>query len=150
MREGNTDMPIKKTSPKGRIGRIQFACWGTVFLMLPSFLSAAQPVGIIVLPITFPLYIFAIMKRLRDINTSPWLALIAWIPLLNLPLFFIPGSKADNRFGEPPVKFTSSELTFAIILPLAFTFLMFANIAPGFMETYEYYEMRAESGGNTP
>ena len=135
----------KILSLKGRFGRVQFACWGTAFLMLPRFLSSTYPIGIFVLPITFPLYIFTIIRRLRDIGISPWWALIAWIPVLNLPLLFIPGKNIANKYGEPPVKYTRSEAFFSILLPIVLVGLMSTSILPKWQESYEYYKQRAEA-----
>ena len=132
----------KIISPKGRIGRIRFACWGTAFLMIPRLLSGAYPVGVFVFPVTFVLYLFTVMKRLRDIGLSPWWTFIAWIPLLNLPLLFFPGSKEENKFGLPPKKYSNSEIFFAIFLPIAFIGIIAATAIPKFQENYEYYEQR--------
>jgi uncharacterized membrane protein YhaH (DUF805 family) len=129
-------------SPKGRFGRVKFACWGTLFLMLPRLL---EPVGLFILPITFIIYIFTILKRLRDIDMSPWWALLAWIPVLNFPLLFISGNKSVNRFGYPPRPFTSSERIFAIFLPIVFIGILAGSLLPKYLETYEYYKQKAES-----
>ena len=140
----------KIISQKGRLGRVRFACWGTAFLMIPRLLSSTHPIGIFLLPITFPLYVFAIIKRLRDIGVSPWWALIAWIPLLNLPLLFIAGKSEDNKYGVAPKKYSSSELIFAIFLPIAFIGIIAASTLPKFQENYEHYKQRAEAEQTTP
>ena len=112
--------------------------------MTPRLLSGGFPLGLFVLPVTFTFYIFAVIKRLRDIDASPWWALIAWVPILNIPLLLIPGSKDKNRYGVAPKKYTSSELFFAIFLPLALVGLMSATVIPEFQKNYEYYLQQAE------
>jgi len=134
----------KLLSPKGRFGRLQLACWGTLFLMLPRLLSATVPIGLFLLPITFPLYIFSVLKRLRDLGLSPWWGLVAWIPLLNIPLLFIPGKKGENKYGFQPTKPTSSERIFGILLPIAFVGIIASSVLPAYQENYEYYKNRAE------
>ena len=44
-------------------------------------------------------------KRLHDFNVSGWFALLELVPIVNIifpiALMFIPGSKGNNKFGEP-------------------------------------------------
>ncbi len=131
-------------NPRGRLGKVRFAVWGTAFLMIPRLLSTTYPIGMFIFPITFTLYIFTILKRLRDIGVSPWWGLIAWVPVLNIPLLFISGDAERNNYGLPPKKHTSSELFFAIFLPIAFIGILASTIVPNFIENYEYYKQKAE------
>ena len=51
----------------------------------------------------------AIVSRLHDIGWSGWIALLVFVPLVNLlmilALVVIPGQKGPNTFGEPPIFF---------------------------------------------
>jgi uncharacterized membrane protein YhaH (DUF805 family) len=47
------------------------------------------------------------VKRLHDLGRPGWMALIALVPMIGLPLFFVylgffPGTKGTNRFGPNP------------------------------------------------
>ncbi|MDP2069608.1 MAG: DUF805 domain-containing protein [Lutibacter sp.] len=44
-----------------------------------------------------------VVLRLHDINLSGWFAFFALIPIINIPfiaLYFIPGTKGSNKYGE--------------------------------------------------
>ena len=47
-------------------------------------------------------------QRCRDLNQTGWFVLFAFIPLLNLVLFFalyfVPGTKGPNRYGPDPLE----------------------------------------------
>lgn len=48
------------------------------------------------------------IKRLRDLNKSPWLVLLQFVPVLNVVLFvmlgFFPGTDGANRYGPDPLE----------------------------------------------
>lgn len=49
--------------------------------------------------------LYQVSMRLNDINLSGWISLLALIPILNLLgilLFFIPGTRGPNQYGEDP------------------------------------------------
>lgn len=55
--------------------------------------------------IVFFLNIYLTIGRLHDINLSAWYSVILFIPIINLSflaLYFIPGTKGENKFGVDP------------------------------------------------
>ncbi|MDP2575073.1 DUF805 domain-containing protein [Vibrio penaeicida] len=144
------DIPLKETKPqfyqlKGRLNRTEFACWATACLLLPNLLGEF---GFLAMPITFFFYVLFIVKRLRDIGFSPWLVLIAWIPVLNFPLCLAPGDTVDNRFGDTPFPSSSVIKVMSVLLPIVYALLMFVSLMsalPEFTQTYQQYEAKAES-----
>ncbi|WP_104402661.1 DUF805 domain-containing protein [Vibrio penaeicida] len=144
------EIPLKETKPqfyqlKGRLNRTEFACWATACLLLPNLLGQF---GFLVVPITFFFYVLFIVKRLRDIGFSPWLVLIAWIPVLNFPLCLVPGDAVDNRFGEVPFSSSSIIKVLSVLLPIVYGSLMFVSfisVLPEYAETYQQYEAKAEN-----
>lgn len=58
------------------------------------------------------------IKRSHDFNTGGWLAILLFIPIVNLLFWFIPGTHGDNRYGRAlptPPMFTK---VLAIVLPI--------------------------------
>jgi len=122
-----------------RIGRQQFwlgwlLSWitGTVLVLVASFLiglllysfsptMAAMLIedetnssllsSLLVLLLVVPLVLVVWIKRLRDRNRSPWLAILLAVPLLNIPVFlwlliecgFLRGTVGPNRYGPDPL-----------------------------------------------
>jgi uncharacterized membrane protein YhaH (DUF805 family) len=62
----------------------------------------------IALPILFINNIFMLIRRLNDIDLRGWWALVCLLPFVGLcwyiALYFIPGTKGANRFGESSCK----------------------------------------------
>ncbi|MBD1559448.1 DUF805 domain-containing protein [Vibrio sp. S9_S30] len=145
------DIPLKETKPqfyelRGRLNRAEFACWATACLLLPNVLGEF---GFLVVPITFFFYVLFIVKRLKDIDFSPWLVLIAWIPVLNFPLCLVPGDMDDNRFGEVPFASSRGIKVLSVCLPFLYTSIMLTSlmsVLPEFTETAHQYEVKT---GNT-
>lgn len=48
--------------------------------------------------------IYLAIGRVKDMNKSPWFALIAIIPFVCLYLFFAKGTEGTNQYGEDPRK----------------------------------------------
>ncbi|MGB1111188.1 MAG: DUF805 domain-containing protein, partial [Gammaproteobacteria bacterium] len=46
--------------------------------------------------------IFWASQRAHDFNASGWLAILVFLPLVNLIFWFIPGKAAANDYGPPP------------------------------------------------
>jgi hypothetical protein len=82
------------------------------------------------------------IQRAHDFNASGWLAVIAFVPLLNLLFWFIPGSHGANRFGPRPPPNGVAATVLACILPLLFVVGIVAAVA---LPAYNQYLQR-ESG----
>lgn len=106
---------VKLLSIRGRIGRLRYLGYTMGYGMLIYLAFAA--VGGVMLAMGSPREIFMGMvgigyvlvlvlsmmltiQRAHDFNTTGWLALLAFIPLLNLMFMFIPGTDGENRFGK--------------------------------------------------
>ena len=110
---------VKPFSVSGRIGRVRFFGYIMVFslliyvpfIVLGLVLAAVgvpkavlmDMVGIgyvVVMVLNFMLAI----QRAHDFNRSGWMALLVFIPLLNIIFWVLPGTDGENRFGKktPP------------------------------------------------
>jgi len=106
-------------SSKGRIRRLSFAAWlGAIYVISGLLLGV-----ILYLDKHFPSIIFLLLsglifllgihllhslinKRLQDTNFSGWWGILIIVPPINvfllLFLFFMPGTKGANKYGDPP------------------------------------------------
>ncbi len=104
---------------RGRLGRLEFFVRTLIVLVLvlanfavvPQAMEADVPflqwvpLGLVVIGL-FSLF-FLVARRLQDININGWWVLLFLVFNFTLPpviivLFFVPGSKGDNRYGPGP------------------------------------------------
>lgn len=102
---------FKPFSGKGRIGRLRYISYTlgvfSIALIIAFFIAPIPIIGTILSFIIFVASLVIIlmlsMQRCHDFNATAWLAFIFLIPLVSLALYFIPGTKGDNKYGlEPP------------------------------------------------
>lgn len=130
----------------GRIGRIQFAAFGTIWgliVVLIVILAFTLGIGLsgrafdlvlltlLILPIFIYSYLVLPKRRLHDLNKSGWWLLLALIPAVNVVfmiyLYFVKGDEGINDFGLPPEPFTNIQLVLAILFYL---FMSIGILAP--------------------
>lgn len=109
---------------KGRLGRMEFfirQCalggvaiglsllvfvmeYGVSSMKALYLYSAVSAIGVISVVIMVYASFCLMVRRLHDMDLSGWFILLFFIPylgiLLQLPLFFIPGTKGKNDFGQ--------------------------------------------------
>jgi uncharacterized membrane protein YhaH (DUF805 family) len=61
----------------------------------PVFFGAGIVAGVVI-------HVLLSVQRAHDFNTTGWLAILAFIPLLNFIFWFVPGTQSENRFGKQP------------------------------------------------
>ncbi len=82
------------------------AVTGSSVIRINNSLSygVAQLISIVLLIV--PYYALSV-KRLHDRDRSGWLALLGFVPLLNLwiaaEIFFLKGTPGNNKFGQNPL-----------------------------------------------
>jgi uncharacterized membrane protein YhaH (DUF805 family) len=101
-------------SLKGRLGRVRYIAYSIGIGLLTNIVSTAsialggETAGTILFfaAIAAGVCIHALLsvQRAHDFNTTGWLAILAFIPLLNFIFWFVPGTTNENRFGKqtPP------------------------------------------------
>ena len=83
--------------------------WLLMFLIL-TISSSSNTILLTSLPIGWYLFyvqITSYAKRLRDLDKSPWLLILMFIPFINIGLLiycgFFKGTQGANRFGPDPL-----------------------------------------------
>ena len=150
---------IKIFTPRGRIGRVRYIGYSIGLTMLIGFVlgliaalvgkAAGSEVAAIVTIATY-VGIFIVMmlltiQRAHDFNASGWMALVVFIPLVNLIFWFIPGTDGENRFGPETPPNGTGAVVLALILPAIFILGIVAAIA---LPAYQQYLQRAAATQN--
>jgi uncharacterized membrane protein YhaH (DUF805 family) len=137
---------VKMFGVSGRLGRVRYLAYsmGVSFLVVMVALAiagamkvalgdAGTMIGGILVGIA---YIFSIVysfmitiQRAHDFNTSGWLSLLLFVPLVSLIFLFIPGTKGENNYGAPPPPNTTGNIIVASILPIIAIIGILAAIA---------------------
>jgi uncharacterized membrane protein YhaH (DUF805 family) len=107
-----------------RIGRVEFLFWcgapiivGSTALSIVAFAVSVTHIAAVVSPLhgLFGLMVLAAaivilraeVSRFHDLGWTGWAALLAFVPIVDLVVFlfllFVPGQKAQNPYGDPPM-----------------------------------------------
>lgn len=121
-------------SSKGRLGRLRYIGYSMGIGLLINVLisagvamtgpSGALPIGIVGLVASVWIYLLLSIQRTHDFNTTGWLSILAFVPLLNFIFWCIPGTDGANRFGQK----TPPNSTMVIVLACTLVFVMIAGI----------------------
>jgi len=107
---------------KGRWNRQKFWLYPIIlmliiFITILIIISISEPIWLILLFIWYfyiaYVSVVAYIKRLRDLDKNPWLALLLLIPFVSLYLFvicgFFKGTEGVNKFGPDPLDKNDTE-----------------------------------------
>ena len=148
---------VKLLSISGRIGRLRYLGYTMGYGMLIYIAFAA--IGGVMIAMGLPRGIFMGMvgigyvlamvlsimltiQRAHDFDKTGWLALLVFIPLLNLIFWFVPGTEGENRFGKqtPPNR---GGLVWVVVAILAIA--MIGILAAIAIPAYQSYVHRAQA-----
>lgn len=149
---------VKVLSVSGRIGRLRYLGYMMGYSMLIYLAFAAMggvmlamglPQGIftgtivIAYILVLILSIMLTIQRAHDFNTTGWLALLSFIPVLNLAFWFIPGTDGENRFGKktPPNR---GSLIWVVVGGVVFIAVI-GILAAVAIPAYQDYKTRAQA-----
>ena len=148
---------VKLLSISGRIGRLRYLGYtmGYGMLIYLAFaivggvaLAMGLPRGIFMgmvgigYVLAMVLSIMLTIQRAHDFDKTGWLALLVFIPLLNLIFWFVPGTEGENRFGKqtPPNR---GGLVWVVVAILAIA--MIGILAAIAIPAYQSYVHRAQA-----
>ena len=144
MLHSNSDAtPPHVLSVHGRINRVSFVAWHSLNLLVQCILWLFMPLltdSLDLAMILAVLYAFALtnIRRLHDVNQSGWLALLGFIPLINiffgLFLCCLRGDERSNRYGPArPSQLWEKLLSLSVIL-MGISVLLFLIAAMFWLE----------------
>lgn len=153
---GHEYSEVKVLSIKGRLGRLRYLGYSIGYTLLiylvfgilgaiSAGLGLPKPVLLGVLGVAYVLVIvlgiMLTIQRAHDFNTTGWITLLAFVPLLNLMFLFIPGTDGENRFGKktPP---NPRGMIWLIVIPLIVIIGIVAAIA---IPAYQAYVNKAQA-----
>jgi type IV pilus assembly protein PilA len=84
------------------------------------------------------LYVLWTIRRLHDFNVNGWFTFIFILPLINLVLWLIPGTRGENNYGPMQPPNTLGVISSALVTPLVF--IVLAAIA---IPAYQDFTIRA-------
>jgi type IV pilus assembly protein PilA len=116
----------------------------SLVIVVVAAIAGQQAAGILTLVGYLAIFVLMVMltiQRSHDFDTSGWLSLLMFVPLVNLIFWFIPGSPGENRFGKRPPPNTVGVVLLACILPFVFVVGILAAIA---IPAYQDYTIRAQ------
>jgi len=142
---------IRIFSAAGRLGRLRYIGYGmglwlvlSLVVGLVAAVAGEQAAGMLTLVGYLLIFVVSIMltiQRSHDFDTSGWLSLLMFVPLVNLIFWFIPGTPGENRFGKRPPPNSVGVVLLACILPFVFVVGILAAIA---IPAYQDYTIRAQ------
>lgn len=151
---------VKIFSAAGRLGRVRYIGYSTgmalVFALVVGALSGAMAavspvaVGAVVIlgyVAVFTVSVMLTIQRAHDFDSSGWMSLLMFVPLVNLIFWFIPGSVGENRFGKRPPPNTTGVIVLAFLFPAIAVLGILAAIA---IPAYQDYVHRAEQSQASP
>jgi uncharacterized membrane protein YhaH (DUF805 family) len=107
----NMQTSFFRPTAEGRVNRTTFIAY--IFLYSLAVMAIAllvwnswSDIGLFLNPaisVAWIVYSFSIaIRRAHDIGRSGWFALLLFVPVANLILFFWPGSDGENDYGQQP------------------------------------------------
>ena len=148
---------VKILSAQGRLGRVRYLGYGmglSILIMLVVGIlagvagaggvggaSVAQLLIVAAYVAIMVVQVLLTIQRAHDFNSSGWMSLLMFVPLVNLIFLVIPGTPGENRFGHRPPPNTVGVIVLACLLPLVFVGGILAAIA---IPAYQDYTIRAQ------
>ena len=140
-------------SAAGRIGRVRYLGYsmgiGLLIILAGVVLAAITTPTLAIVAYFAMLYVnfMLTIKRCHDFDTTGWLSLLLFVPLINLMFLFIPGTDGPNRFGRKTAPNGSTGVVIVVVIFVGIAVMgILAAIA---IPAYHDYTVRAQAAHGT-
>jgi len=146
---------INILSIKGRLGRVRYIGYTVGLMLLLSFggglasALAGPKIGVFLyfaaMIASIVLSTMLTVQRAHDFNATGWLAIIAFIPLVNFIFWLVPGTDGENRFGPKTPPNSKLAVVLASVIPAVMIVGIVAAIAIPAYQKYLHPDSSGES-----
>lgn len=144
-------------SVKGRLGRVRYIGYSIGLVMLCNIgggvLSrlAGPTVGVFIyfaaMIAVLVLTTMLTVQRAHDFNVTGWLAIVAFIPLVNFIFWLIPGTDGENRYGPKTPPNSKLAVILVSVLPALMIIGIIAAVAIPAYQKYQHPDSSGEPAG---
>lgn len=152
----DSEFKLNLFSAEGRIGRIRYLGYSIGFSYLIMAVAAilsviTSPVVMVVAYVPlFYVYFMLAIKRSHDFNTTGWLSILAFVPIINFLFLFVPGTDGPNRFGNKTAPNGRGGIFVIIaVIGIAVIGILAAIAIPAYSD-YQKRAQAAQSTGSVP
>jgi len=132
-------------SPRGRIGRVPYIVYSVGFGTLINAAGAmfailsGEPLASVFMSVAFIAFVcihaLLSVQRAHDFDKTGWLAVLAFIPLVNFIFWFAPGTSSENRFGKLSSPNSKEVIVAAWIVPIVLIAgILAAMVIPAYLD----------------
>jgi uncharacterized membrane protein YhaH (DUF805 family) len=132
-------------SPRGRIGRVPYIAYSVGFGTLINAVGAmlailsGEPLASVFMGVALIAFVcihaLLSVQRAHDFDMTEWLAVLAFVPLVNFMFWFVAGTSSENRFGKPSSPNSKEVIVAAWIVPIVLIAgILAAIVIPAYMD----------------
>jgi uncharacterized membrane protein YhaH (DUF805 family) len=129
----------------GRVGRVPYIAYsigfGTLINAAGAMLAilSGEPLASVFMGVAFIAFVcihaLLSVQRAHDFDTTGWLAVLAFVPLVNFMFWFVAGTSSENRFGKPDSPNSKEAIVAAWVVPIVLIAgILAAIVIPAYLD----------------